>query len=539
LVGYRIRLDNKVSQNTRLCFMTTGIMLRFAITDPYLSMFSHVVVDEVHERSQENDFLLALLKNALKKRPDLKVILMSATLSASSFLDYFETGSVINIPGRTFPVTCQFLEDILSLPKESFDFRGPSGPYRIKGKQRSTKKEELKAAGADELMMERLSELDEDNMDPRAIVELVWYIFSDYVVRRSIPGCILIFVQGVAEIQNLIKLLRQSIQSKGSKNLDSFLILPMHSMLTSAEQRRAFKVPPAGVQKIIVSTNIAEASVTIEDVVYVIDSGRMNQSEYDSSRNMSMLVDSWISKANAKQRQGRAGRVREGFCFRMFTRDKFEKMRDFQIPEIRRISLESLFLQVEYLRGKSTTFHQMFKKTESFFSFLIDAPESEKIVSARVSLRSVGALDENNELTSFGSLLAQMSGVDVRIGEMLIYGSLLRCLTPVLLIAAFLSEGSPFLSPYDMREEATESRRKFRCGESDHLTFVRAFDFWFRKHLEGEDREWQFCEEVSEVVFNVPHFKYIELHIWKVNAASCWTSVSVLGDDEECCFAPC
>jgi ATP-dependent RNA helicase DHX57 len=342
-VGYQIRLENKISTSTRLTFCTTGILLRRLCSDPLLQSVSHILVDEVHERSEESDFLLLILKRLLKKRKDLKVILMSATLNANLFSDYFGGAPVLEIPGRTFPVEQLFLEDILEA--SGFVLEADSQYCRrLNKKEQDALMQELEyadlqAAGtppARSIRDENLSLTDIFSryadyskrtckslflLDPMKInPELIEHVLRHIVEgehKWPKDGTILVFLPGLAEIQAVHDALCDS--SLFSPRAGKFVLVPLHSTLTSEEQSQVFRKAPVGKRKIVLSTNIAETSVTIDDCVFVIDCGMMKEKRFDSNRNMESLDVVWVSRANAQQRKGRAGRVMPGIAIHLFT----------------------------------------------------------------------------------------------------------------------------------------------------------------------------------------------------------------------------
>uniref|UniRef100_A0A1B0GJV8 RNA helicase n=1 Tax=Lutzomyia longipalpis TaxID=7200 RepID=A0A1B0GJV8_LUTLO len=303
-VGYQIRLENKISASTRLTFCTTGILLRRLQTDPVLANVTYVIVDEVHERSEESDFLLLILRELLEKRSDLRVILMSATLNAKIFSEYFKGAPVLDIPGRTFPVEQLFLEDIIEQSnyvleadsqhcrklkkffKENVQYNVPNGSLKI---------------------------------NPELIESvLVHIVKGEHNWPRE--GTILIFLPGFAEIQSVHNCLTDN--ALFSPRAGNFVLVPLHSTLTNEEQSLVFQKLKPPKRKIVLSTNIAETSVTIDDCVFVIDCGHMKEKRFDSNRNMESLELVWVSRANALQRKGRAGRVMSGVAIHLFTRHR-------------------------------------------------------------------------------------------------------------------------------------------------------------------------------------------------------------------------
>lgn len=480
-VGYSIRLENKTSANTRILYCTTGIVLRRLQTDPLLAGVTHVVVDEIHERGVDTDFLLILLKDLLEKRSDIKVILMSATMNSDLFSRYFHGAPVVTIGGRTHPVDTMPLEKVVELTKYSID---DGSPYAIAGrrpKRGGTVKRNTRLNGpsvADE------EELDEDAakykglgvsartaitlsiMDPEVInfelvAALVEHICTE---KKGIDGAILIFMPGLAEITACIEEMRASPLLNRS-----CLFFNLHSSLGSDEQRAVFKPPPKGMRKVIVGTNIMETSITIDDAVFVIDSGKVKENRYDPRRSLSQLVLCTISKANARQRAGRAGRVRPGFCYQLFSTPEYEKMADHQVCEMHRVPLESLVLQIYTLNLGDEM---------DFLSKALSPPERKAVESSVKVLTSMGALTSGKRLTSLGAHLANLP-IDVRIGKMVIHGALLSCLDPVLTIAACLAVKSPFVSLMEHRNEISATQRAF-AGEyrSDQLAAWFAYRRW-------------------------------------------------------------
>uniref|UniRef100_A0A182VRY0 RNA helicase n=1 Tax=Anopheles minimus TaxID=112268 RepID=A0A182VRY0_9DIPT len=496
-VGYQIRLENKISSSTRLTFCTTGILLRRLQSDPTLSSVTHIIVDEVHERSEESDFLLLILKELLSKRSDLKVILMSATLNSNLFSSYFGDIPVLDIPGRTFPVEQLFLEDILE--RSEFVLEPDSQFCRKlrKGEQELLLQEleysDVKAANAapaktirDENlkmadMFARYAEyskqtckalylMDPLRINPELIEHVLTYIVDDTSHSWPREGSILIFLPGLAEIQTVHESLAES-KLFGARG-DRFVLIPLHSMLTNEEQALVFRKPPKGKRKIVLSTNIAETSVTIDDCVFVLDCGQMKEKRFDSNRNMESLEMVWVSRANALQRKGRAGRVMPGVCIHLYTRPRFTNhILGQPVPEIHRIPLEPLLLRVKTL----STFQE--RSVNEVLGALIEPPSVENIQAAKKRLIDVGALDSEEQLTPLGHHLSALP-VDVRIGKLMLFGAIFQCLDSVLTMAAILSYKSPFVSPFGKRDEADNRKRQFAIANSDHLTMLNAYRRW-------------------------------------------------------------
>ncbi|XP_069708994.1 putative ATP-dependent RNA helicase DHX57 isoform X2 [Phaenicophaeus curvirostris] len=523
-VGYQIRLESVKSSATRLLYCTTGVLLRRLEGDLTLQGVTHVIVDEVHERTEESDFLLLVLKDIMVQRPDLHVILMSATLNAELFSQYFHSCPIINIPGRTFPVDQFFLEDVLAMTRYVLE---DSSPYRRKTKQENKQngrhkrtafeevEEDLRRAGilegtdtvvrdsdpdqklslkqllsrykgVNKTVLKTMSVMDLDKVNLELIEALLEWIVAG---RHSYPpGAVLIFLPGLAEI----KMLYEQLQSNAlfnNRHSKRCVVYPLHSSLSSEEQQSVFLRPPAGVIKIIISTNIAETSVTIDDVVYVIDSGKMKEKRYDPSKGMESLEDTFVSKANALQRKGRAGRVASGVCFHLFSSHHFNHLLiKQQLPEIQRVPLEQLCLRIKILEMFSA------QSLHSVLSQLIEPPRTESLRASKVRLQDLGALTPDEKLTPLGYHLASLP-VDVRIGKLMLFGTIFRCLDPALTIAASLAFKSPFVSPWDKREEANKKKLEFAVGNSDYLALLQAYKGWCLSIKEGSQASYNYCRE--------------------------------------------
>ncbi|XP_020527145.1 DExH-box ATP-dependent RNA helicase DExH7, chloroplastic isoform X1 [Amborella trichopoda] len=540
LVGYQVRLDSARNEKTRLLFCTTGILLRKLAGDRYLTDISHVIVDEVHERSLLNDFLLIVLRDLIERQSScrtskLKVVLMSATVDASLFSKYFGGCPIVTAQGRTHPVSTCFLEDIY----ENLEYRlasdSPSSLMAIStikdklgrnpiANRRGKKNLVLGAWGDDDLLTENyinphydgglyaayterthqnLKNLNEDVIDYDLLEDLIYFINRNYS-----PGSILVFLPGLGDIHNLLDKLAASYQLGG---LSGDWLLPLHSSLSASDQRKVFQSPPENIRKVIVATDIAETSITIDDVVYVIDTGKHKENRYNPQKKMSSIVEDWISRANAKQRHGRAGRVKPGNCFCLYTQHRYEKlMRPYQVPEMLRVPLVELCLQIKSLS---------FGDVKSFLLKAMDPPREEAVSSAIATLYEVGALEGYEELTSLGHHLSRLP-VDVQIGKMMLYGGIFGCLSPILSIAAFLSYKLPFLYPKDEKQNAERAKSSLLTDksdsggdvaindkQSDHLLLVIAYSKWVKMLREKGTRAAQnFCRSYflsSSVMYTI------------------------------------
>ncbi|XP_005998507.1 ATP-dependent RNA helicase DHX29 [Latimeria chalumnae] len=506
LCGYQIRMETKVGDFTRLLYCTTGVLLRKLQQDGLLENTSHVIVDEVHERSVQSDFLLVILKEILRKRSDLHLILMSATVDSDKFASYFGHCPVIKIPGRTYPVQVCHLEDVIEetgyiLEKDSeycqkFLEEEEEITLNITGKGGKTQTYQecfiLEGRPGPDLepssqeysahTRQAVQYMNPNKINLELILELLDFLDKS-PQYRAIDGAVLIFLPGLASIQHLYDLLSTD---RRFKSKERYKLIALHSILSSQDQAAAFTIPPAGVRKIVLATNIAETGITIPDVVFVIDSGKTKESRYHESSQMSSLVETFISKASALQRQGRAGRIQEGFCFRLFTQERYKNLPDYSVPEILRVPLEELCLHIMKCNHGSP---------EDFLSRALDPPQLQAVGNAMSLLRKIGACELSEpKLTPLGQHLAALP-VNVKIGKMLIFGAIFDCLDPVATIAAAITEKSPFVTPMNRKEEADLSKAALAFANSDHLTLYSAYLGWKKARQESYSVEMSYCRK--------------------------------------------
>ncbi|GAB4828826.1 hypothetical protein Ancab_018487 [Ancistrocladus abbreviatus] len=450
-VGYKVRLEGMKGRDTRLLFCTTGILLRRLLVDRSLKGITHVIVDEIHERGMNEDFLLIVLKELLPHRPELKLILMSATLDAELFSSYFGGAFVLHIPGFTYPVRTHFLEDTLEMIG-----------YRL------TPYNQIDDYGHEKLW----------KMNKQAFRRRKSQIASVVEIERS--GAILVFMTGWDDISSLKEKL-QTHPTLGDPG--KVLLLACHGSMASSEQRLIFEKPEDGVRKVVLATNIAETSITIDDVVFVVDCGKAKETSYDALNNTPCLLPSWISKVSAQQRRGRAGRVQPGECYHLYPRCVYDAFAEYQLPEILRTPLQSLCLQIKSLKLGSIS---------EFLSRALQSPESLAVQNAVEYLKVIGALDESENLTILGHYLTMLP-MEPKLGKMLILGAIFKCLDPVLTIVAGLSVRDPFLTPMDKKDLAEAAKAQFSRDYSDHLAIVRAYEGWqdAEKDFAGYDYCWK------------------------------------------------
>ncbi|KAG5655753.1 hypothetical protein KAF25_008872 [Fusarium avenaceum] len=468
-VGYAIRGESKRSKDTKITFVTTGVLLRRLQTSggrvedvvASLADVSHVVIDEVHERSLDTDFLLNLIREVMKSKKDMmKLILMSATLDAATFKNYFASEGLsvgtVEIEGRTFPVDEYYLDDVIRMT--AYGVESAESEY-ISGE----------ALGK---VIQKLGHRINYNL----LVETVKAIDFELSYEKK-PGGILIFLPGVGEINQACRAL---------KAVNSLHVLPLHASLETREQKRVFSGAPPGKRKIVVATNVAETSITIDDIIAVIDSGKVKETSFDVQNNMRKLEETWASRAACKQRRGRAGRVQEGRCYKLFTQNLEQQMPERPEPEIRRVPLEQLCLSVRAMGMKDVA---------GFLGRSPTPPDATAIDGAMKLLQRMGALD-GDELTAMGQQLAMLPA-DLRCGKLMVFGAIFGCLDNCVTIAAILSTRSPFVSPQERREEAKEARMGFYTGDGDLLTDLQAFLEWdFMMHDRIPHRQVRtWCDE--------------------------------------------
>nr|XP_043610150.1 DExH-box ATP-dependent RNA helicase DExH1 isoform X2 [Erigeron canadensis] len=488
-VGYQIRLESKRSELTRLLFCTTGVLLRKLVQDPSLTGISHLLVDEIHERGMNEDFLLIILRDLLPKRPDLRLILMSATINADLFSKYFGNAPTIHIPGLTFPVQELFLEDVLE--KTRYAVKSESDSYQGYSKRRRRQQESKTDPITEQFEDADISSVYKSySANTRQSLE-AWSgsetdlglieATIEYICRHEGPGAILVFLTGWDEISKLLDNVKiNNFLGDPTK----FLVLPLHGSMPTINQREIFDRPPPGMRKVVLATNIAESSITIDDVVYVIDCGKAKETSYDALNKLACLLPSWISKASAHQRRGRAGRVQPGVCYRLYPKMVHDAMLQYQLPEILRTPLQELCLQIKSLQLGAIG---------SFLAKALQPPDALSVQNAIELLKTIGALDDTEELTPLGRHLCTLP-VEPNIGKMLLMGSIFQCVNPALTIAAALASRSPFVLPINRKEEADDAKRSF-AGDScsDHIALLKAFEGWKEAKRSGSERS--FCWE--------------------------------------------
>ncbi|RWS27504.1 putative ATP-dependent RNA helicase DHX30-like isoform X5 [Leptotrombidium deliense] len=442
-IGYQIRFEKQVPNQSigSMLFCTSGVLLRKLWSNPDMTGITHVFIDEVHERSVVIDFLLVLIKRLLSRNEKLKVILMSATINAELFSKYFDNCPVFEVKGRLFPVNQVYLPQIGALINSNL--REPS--------------------------------LTNPKIDKTLIAKVITWIHEE-----KEEGAILCFLPGWAEISDV----RDELLNM--KSYDEFYIVLVHSQLPSAQQKLIFNEPPVGKRKIVLSTNLAETSITVPDVVYVIDPGLCKEIHYNKSLDISSFGTHWISRANAKQREGRAGRVKPGYCYKLYSRQTEHYMQEFEEPELRRIPLESVVML--------SKFYCPSEKVENFLSFVPQPPPSSAIVAAIETLKSINVLDNNENMTKLGEKIVHFTS-HPRLSVCLVYSALFGCSHAMLnFVSAISAPRDIFQVPLDERANIRYLKKQISAQtKSDHVAVSHIIDK-FSYYL---NEAFDFCRNYS------------------------------------------
>jgi ATP-dependent RNA helicase DHX8/PRP22 len=411
-VGYTIRFEDCTSPETKIKYMTDGMLQREVLLDPDLKRYSVIMLDEAHERTIATDVLFGLLKKTIKRRPDLRLIVTSATLDAEKFSEYFNKCPIFSIPGRTYPV---------------------------------------------EIMYSK--EPEPDYLDAALITVMQIHLTEP-------AGDILLFLTGQEEIDTACEILYERMKALG-KGVPELIILPVYSALPSEMQSRIFEPAPPGGRKVVIATNIAETSITIDNIYYVIDPGFVKQNAYDPKLGMDSLVVTPISQAQAKQRAGRAGRTGPGKCYRLYTEAAYQsEMLPTTIPEIQRQNLSHTILMLKAM-GINDLLH---------FDFM-DPPPTNTMLTALEELYALSALDDEGLLTRLGRKMADFP-MEPALAKVLIASVDIGCSEEMLSIVAMLSIQSVFYRPKEKQQQADQKKAKFHDPHGDHLTLLNVYNGW-------------------------------------------------------------
>lgn len=427
-VGYSIRFEDCCSEKTTIKYMTDGMLLREFLTEPDLAGYSVMMIDEAHERTLHTDVLFGLVKDISRFRDDdFRLVISSATLDAEKFSEYFDDASIFMIPGRMFPV-------------DIFYTKAPEADY----------------------------------------IDAVVVSILQIHITQPLPGDILVFLTGQEEIDTTVEILNHRTKGLGSK-IKELVICPIYANLPSDMQAKIFEPVNDGARKVVIATNIAETSLTIDGICYVIDIGFCKQKSYNPRTGMESLIVTPISKAAANQRAGRAGRTQPGKCFRLYTAWSFQhELEDNTVPEIQRTNMGNVVLML-----KSLGINDLLN-----FDFM-DKPPPETLMRALEQLYALGALNDRGELTKLGRRMAEFP-LDPMMSKVLIASEKYGCSSEILTIVAMLSIGtSVFFRPKDRAVHADNAKQNFaRGGGGDHLTMMRVYNEWVET-----DYSTQWCFE--------------------------------------------
>ncbi|WP_018657045.1 ATP-dependent RNA helicase HrpA [Actinomadura flavalba] len=418
-VGYKVRFTDQSGDETLVKLMTDGILLAEIQTDRLLRRYDTLIIDEAHERSLNIDFLLGYLREILPRRPDLKIIITSATIDPERFSKHFGDAPIVEVSGRTYPVEVRY--------RPVLDPDDPSA--------------------------------DPDRDQVRAIIDAV-----DELGREA-PGDVLVFLSGEREIRDTADALGKHL---GDRRGPATEVLPLYARLSAAEQQRVFK--PHGGRRVVLATNVAETSLTVPGIKYVVDPGTARISRYSHRLKVQRLPIEAISQASADQRKGRCGRVSEGICIRLYSEEDFESRPEFTDPEILRTNLASVILQMTALGlGDIAAFP------------FVEPPDRRNVKAGVDLLHELGALDPaekdpRKRLTETGRRLAQLP-VDPRLGRMVLEAAANGCVREVLIIAAALSVQDPRERPADQQQAADELHRRFSDPASDFLSYLNLWNY--------------------------------------------------------------
>ena len=435
VVGYKIRFTDKVSADSYIKLMTDGILLAETQGDPLLEAYDTLIIDEAHERSLNIDFLLGYLSQLLSKRPDLKLIVTSATIDAERFSKHFNHAPVIEVTGRLYPV---------------------------------------------EICYRPLSVDDEDGGDLQSAILSA----MDELIGRG-SGDILIFLPGEREIRETAEALRKHHYDHSRPGVARIDILPLFARLSVAEQEKVFQ-PTGNTRRIVLATNVAETSLTVPGIHYVIDTGLARINRYSYRNKVEQLLVEKISQASANQRAGRCGRVAQGVCIRLYSEEDFCARSEYTDPEILRSSLAAVILRMKSLKIGDV----------ENFPFL-EPPSSRMIGDGYQLLAELGAVDEDKELTAIGWRLAKFP-MDPRIARMILAAKQENCLHEILIIASALSLQDPRDRPFDHQAAADQAQRRFVDERSDFMSYLKLWDFFDEqvKHKKSTRKLIAQCHEL-------------------------------------------
>uniref|UniRef100_A0A1A9WXX5 ATP-dependent RNA helicase DHX34 n=1 Tax=Glossina brevipalpis TaxID=37001 RepID=A0A1A9WXX5_9MUSC len=450
-VGFQIRFEKNKNASTNILFITEGLLLRQLAIEANLDEYDVLILDEIHERNLFGDFLLGVTKCLLRAKPKLKLVLMSATINVELFHKYFneEGAQLLKVPGRLHPIKTVYM------PPAALDLQGKSSRS-----QQSTAR-----------------------LDPAPFVQVLNLIDQKYSANER--GDVLIFVSGVNEITTVCDAIKEYADRQSH-----WILLPLHSSLSLAEQDKVFDYAPEGMRKCIVSTNIAETSLTVDGIRFVIDSGKVKEMSYDSSCKGQRLKEFWVSKSSAEQRKGRAGRTGPGTCFRLYSEKQYNAFEAYPTPEIYRVPLDTILLQMIAMGLPNVR----------QFPF-IESPDENHIEQTILNLKQHNALSPDEKLTSLGKSLSNLP-VDISIGKMLLLGCVFPDIEKILTLSAVMSVQNPFTTRAYTDPKCEQARSDFETDQGDVFILLKAYNEWLQLKWNNENtRKWCYKLGIEEQRF--------------------------------------
>ena len=443
VVGYQVRFTDKVGEDSRIKFMTDGILLAEIASDRWLSRYDTLIIDEAHERSLNIDFLLGYLKQLLRKRPDLKLIVTSATIDTERFSRHFNNAPVVNVEGRTYPVEVRYRP-----LEEGGNAAAQTAPAGAGNRRR-----------------------EDDDSDPMSVNEAI-VAALDEITRSDPRGDVLVFLPGEREIRDA----HQALERRKYRETE---VLPLYARLSAKDQDRVFN--PGAKRRVVLTTNVAETSLTVPRIRYVIDPGLARIKRYSPRQKLDRLHIEPVSQASANQRKGRCGRISEGVCYRLYAEADFQSRPEFTDPEIRRSSLAGVILRMLQLGlGQIDEFP------------FLEAPDERAVADGWQQLAELGAIDEERKLTAVGRQMARLP-VDVKLARMLVAANKGSCLREMVVIASFLGIQDPRERPPEAREAADNAHALFADARSEFIGILRLWNAYRDAHEEltqSKLRDW-------------------------------------------------
>jgi ATP-dependent helicase HrpA len=442
VVGYQVRFTDKVGEDSRIKFMTDGILLAEIASDRWLSRYDTLIIDEAHERSLNIDFLLGYLKQLLRRRPDLKLVVTSATIDTERFSRHFDDAPVVSVEGRTYPVEVRYRPLDEARPAPVAEGRGG-------GRGRG----------------------DDADSDPVSVNDAI-VAAVDEITRLDPRGDVLVFLPGEREIRDA----HQALERRKYRETE---VLPLYARLSAKDQDRVFNPGPK--RRLVLTTNVAETSLTVPRIRYVVDPGYARVKRYSPRQKLDRLHIEPVSQASANQRKGRCGRIAEGVCYRLYAEADFQARPEFTDPEIRRSSLAGVILRMLQLGlGRIEDFP------------FLEPPDERAVADGWQQLAELGAIDGERKLTAIGRQMARLP-VDVKLARMLVAAQKAGCLHEMLVIASFLGIQDPRERPPEAREAADNAHAAFADPRSEFLGILRLWEGYRAAHedlTQSKLRDW-------------------------------------------------